>query len=140
MVTVHRAIPFSELSDERIEQVFQCASDVLDIPQNLELSVAFLSSEEMHRVNLEHRGKDKPTDVLSFRYSDTSAEIVLGADIVRQQADIYGHSVELEAAFLLIHGIVHVMGWDHERSDAEAEEQEQLERNILDQCGLAYAR
>jgi len=88
------------------------------------LSIAFVSSEEIKKLNKEHRKKDKPTDVLSFGkafdFTDDSAEIVICPDVVKQNAKSYGVTFEKEMTKMLIHGILHILGYDHEKSEKEA--------------------
>jgi probable rRNA maturation factor len=78
--------------------------------------------------------------VLSFRYDDDTAEIILSAQKIRAQAKEYGHTQKMEAAFLLVHGLLHTLGWDHERSAKEAKEMRDLEVTILRRCGIECAR
>lgn len=103
----------------------------LDSP--VELSILLTSSEEVERLNREYRGQARPTDVLSFSLEEEDADLqglpgeprMLGEVVisyphaVRQAAD-FGHSLQREVAFLLVHGILHLLGYDHERPDEEA--------------------
>lgn len=137
---LNRVVPLPSLSDETIAQVFNAAKQTVEIPETLHFSIAIVTDDEIHQMNKVYRQKDKPTDVLSFRYDDQNGEIVISADRVRAQAKEYEHTEETESAFLLVHGILHIIGWDHERSEKEANDMRALEINILQQCGLKYAR
>lgn len=92
-------------------------------------SVVFISDEEIHEMNLKYRGIDRPTDVISFALNDSKDEFeckikVLG-DIyisiprMKEQAKEYGHSEKRELSFLTIHGLLHLLGYDHMTEDEE---------------------
>ena len=128
-------------------------------PRPAEVSVSFVDNEEIHALNLEYRGKDKPTDVLSFpmwekKELDTGTaagdidpendavllgDIVISAEKAVEQAAEYGHSPEREFAFLSVHSTLHLLGYDHVDED-EALEMEALEKEILDAYGLTGIR
>lgn len=137
---VQHIVPFDDLPSELIDRLFTAAGKTVTIPEQFNFSVALVSDEEIQPLNKEYRGKDYATDVLSFRYDDLSGEIVISADRIRAQAKEFGHSSRVEAAFMLVHGILHIMGWDHERSEKEATEMRALEHQILQQCGVEFAR
>lgn len=94
------------------------------------LSVLLTGDVEIHQLNLHYRGKDKPTDVLSYAAGDNSfpdpdptlGDLVISFETARKQAKEYGVTVERELLRLLIHGILHLIGYDHEkvpRADAQ---------------------
>ena len=97
------------------------------------LTITVVDDEEIHRINREHRGVDKPTDVLSFPLVDDETAFALPPGVPRElgdvvvsyprvvaQAEEYGHSVEREFAYLVVHGVLHIMGHDHEEPDEQA--------------------
>ncbi|MBE7064455.1 MAG: rRNA maturation RNase YbeY [Ruminococcaceae bacterium] len=104
-----------------------------------EVSVSFVSNEEIREINAEQRDIDKATDVLSFPFMqlhegdgdidemdlnpDTAAimlgDIVISVEKAEEQAEEYGHSTEREVAFLVCHGFLHLMGFDHMEKDEE---------------------
>lgn len=97
--------------------------------QSAQLSVVLTTDEEVHELNRAYRGVDRTTDVLSFAQregedSDLNdpllGDVVISMDAVQRQATDYGHSLEREVAFLTVHGILHLLGWDHERPAEEA--------------------
>lgn len=137
---LHTTVPFRSLSRSEIQRTFRNTEKIVRIPQRFHFSVAIVSDRAIRKFNKEYRGKDKPTDVLSFRYTDDAGEIILSAQRIRAQAKEYGHTIQAEAVFLLVHGILHIMGWDHERSEKEARAMRQLEQRIIRLCGLAFAR
>lgn len=120
-----------------------------ELPSAAEVSVLLVSNEEIRHLNQQYRGIDQPTDVLSFAMLEGErfptdedmpvplGDIILSLERARQQAQEYGHSFEREVAFLTVHGMCHLLGYDH----MEPEEQRtmrQMEEKILD--GLGYRR
>lgn len=96
------------------------------------LGVRFASDRELHRMNRDYRGKDKPTDVLSFPGEPGEEERYLGDVLIsvptaRRQAEARGHSAERELKVLLLHGLLHCLGYDHETDQGEME---RLERRL----------
>lgn len=108
-----------------------------------ELTLRFVDQEEGRKLNDAYRGKDYATNVLTFAYNEdeelgdedpVSADIVLCTDVLQREADEQGKTLEEHAAHLVVHGVLHAQGWDH-IDDAEAEEMEQFERDILETLG-----
>lgn len=111
----------------------------------LHLVVAFVDDEEMGELNHTYRGKEGPTDVLSFANWDGPempglehelGDLVISVDTLVRQAREMGHSVAVEAAVLCVHGLLHLLGLDHERGPAEAVLQAECEMGILDAAGF----
>lgn len=109
-------------------------------PTSMHLSIAFIDDRVMSKWNMLYRHIPFSTDVLSFRYSPHEGEIIISAPRVRAQARTFGHSIRTEAAFLLVHGYLHLLGWDHERSHREASSMRKHEIHILQQCRFPFAR
>ncbi|MBI1270426.1 rRNA maturation RNase YbeY [bacterium] len=112
------------------------SSDVLAaIERQGVFNLVFVSDRKIRELNKQWRGKDQATDVLSFPldlepdfdFVDTGeacfevGEVIVSVDKAIAQAEEYGHSLEREVAFLVTHGILHVLGFDHETSEDEAE-------------------
>jgi probable rRNA maturation factor len=101
-----------------------------------EISVIFLPSEEIRRINNEFRGVDKETDVLSFpgfAGSPALGDIVICLETAERQAREYGHSLERELAFLAVHGLLHLLGYDHDtpqNEEAMCAAQEEILKNV----------
>jgi len=103
-----------------------------------ELSVVLVSDREMRRLNRRYRGRDRTTDVLAFaqREGDGGApegvlgDVVVSIDTARRQAAERGHTVGREVDRLLVHGLLHLLGYDHERSAAEARRMQRRERAL----------
>jgi probable rRNA maturation factor len=118
----------------------------------LEVSVRFTGDEEVRALNAAWRGKDQATNVLSFpmvepdRLDGLAAaqggeallgDIVLAYGICAREAAEKGIAVEAHAAHLLVHGALHLLGYDHEQGEAEAEAMESVERAALARIGIA---
>lgn len=88
-----------------------------------EVSLILVDNEEIHKLNKEYRGVDRPTDVLSFNSDEDIylGDIFISIDKVVSQAQEYEHSFEREFAFLLVHGILHLKGYDHHTPEEEKE-------------------
>lgn len=108
-----------------------------------ELTIRFVEAGEGRLLNHDYRGKDYATNVLTFAYNEgediapdepTRADIILCTDVLRQEAAEQDKTLEEHAAHLVVHGVLHAQGYDHE-DDAEAAEMEQLERDILAALG-----
>ncbi|MBQ4317305.1 MAG: rRNA maturation RNase YbeY [Clostridia bacterium] len=108
-----------------------------------EVNVTICDDNEIQVINKEHRGIDKPTDVLSFPFlefetPDTMTllgDIIISRDTAYRQAEEYGHSAKREFCFLAAHSALHLLGYDHE-TETEREEMEAKQRKILDELGI----
>lgn len=118
-----------------------------DAPAAVELSVAVVDLDEMSQLNGEYRGKEGPTDVLSFPCDDpcavvepgepvTLGDVVIAPVIAERQALEYGHTVEEELNLLLVHGVLHLLGYDHVEDEAAAAMQAR-ERALLEAWAAA---
>lgn len=131
------------LDENRISLIFQDVHNTVKIPQNGILNIAFLSDEEIRVLNRDHRGIDKTTDVLSFHYyddfselsaDDVAGEIILSESRILSQALEHQHSPQRECEILLIHSILHILGYDHETDDDYEEMwkwESELRKNLL---------
>lgn len=88
-----------------------------------DVELVFVNDDEMRKINREHRGIDKATDVLSFPYEQVSGglmgSVVISTDTANRVASELGHSIECEIALLFLHGILHILGYDHEIDDGQ---------------------
>ncbi|MCI8331496.1 MAG: rRNA maturation RNase YbeY [Clostridiales bacterium] len=103
-----------------------------------EVSVTLTDNEGIHLLNKQYRGIDRPTDVLSFPLFDEADEdyvmlgdIVLSLEKARQQAEEYGHSFERETAFLCVHSVLHLLGYDHETGPDEEREMIEKQKEVM---------
>lgn len=103
-----------------------------------EVSLYLTDDNTVRLLNREFRGKDKPTDVLSFVYDEQVGkyrllgEIVISMDTARRQAEELGHSFEEEIKRLLVHGFVHLLGYDHEPGGEEEKKFMETEGRLMD--------
>lgn len=98
-----------------------------------EVSVTLSDDEKIRSLNRDYRGKDAPTDVLSFPMEETGmlGDIVLSLERAMHQAELYGHSFERETAFLTVHSMLHLLGYDHESSDEDRRKMFSRQEDIL---------
>ena len=116
-----------------------------------EVSIMFVSNERITEINRDYRGKDQPTDVISFALDDEEegddpilfdeqiphllGEIVISVPKIEEQAADYGHSFERELGFLCVHGFLHLLGYDH-MTDEDEKEMFGKQKVLLEQYGL----
>ena len=133
--------------------VRRCCSAVLtmeDFQGAAEVSVSFVDNEQIKQLNNEFRDKNTATDVLSFPLGengeyDTNPEtgakmlgdIVISVEHALSQANLYGHGIEREVAFLTVHSMLHLLGYDHEKGGLERTIMREKEEQVLDALGLA---
>jgi probable rRNA maturation factor len=138
-----------DLENEWLQKVVERPLVLENVPANIEISLVVTSQERIQELNREYRGKDRPTDVLSFSLSEQKGdeepltfigppdgmlhlgEVIISYPQARIQAQERGHSVKREMAILIIHGVLHILGYDHEKPAMEpamtAREKEILE-------------
>lgn len=141
-------------------EVITAACDAEKCPYEAEVNLTLVDNESIHRINREYRQIDRPTDVLSFPMQTYEApadfshvedrvednfdpdtgelllgDIILSIEKVKEQAASYGHSEKREFAFLILHSMLHLFGYDHE-TEQEREEMEARQRAILDDLGI----
>ena len=130
----------------------RCCNAVLvneNFEGSAEISVRFVDDEIIHELNREYRHVDRSTDVLSFPLGengvydinhDTGAkilgDIVISMQHAVMQADLYGHSLQREIAFLTVHSMLHLLGYDHEAEGLERVRMREKEEAVLTQLGL----
>ena len=102
-----------------------------DFQRPCEVSVTFTDNEKIRELNAQYRSIDRATDVLSFPLFDEDFEdeeelalgdVVLSLEKAQEQAKEYGHSLEREVAFLVVHSVLHLLGYDHETSEEDEKE------------------
>ena len=145
--------------EELTAQVAEETLDYVACPYEAQVNLLLTTDERIHELNLEFRGIDRPTDVLSFPMSEyeipgdfafletadtcfdpESGELVLGDIVISkervlEQAAAYGHSVQREFAFLIAHSVLHLIGYDH-MEDGERAVMEQKQREVLERLGI----
>lgn len=117
-----------------VEQLLQHAATILNIEGENEVSITFVTNDEIQQINHEYRGKNQPTDVISFAMEELGegeieivgdhipkvlGDIIISIDRTKEQAIEYGHSFERELGFLAVHGLLHLLGYDHMTEEDE---------------------
>ena len=110
-----------------LTRVVEATVEYASIVNASEVSISFVSVDDITALNRDYRGIDSATDVLSFPVSDGLAtgagrplgDVVICINVARLQAEEYGHSFERELAFLVVHGMLHLLGYDHETPEDE---------------------
>lgn len=128
---------------ELLDKALQIAAEAEGITEG-EVALTFVDDEAIHELNRDYRGIDRPTDVLSFAMNeslddeleivyeleedeaadsltDILGDIIISVDRAKQQSEDYGHSLEREIGFLFVHGFLHLIGYDHQDAESEAE-------------------
>ncbi|EHG20509.1 hypothetical protein HMPREF9334_01405 [Selenomonas infelix ATCC 43532] len=117
--------------------------------EDAEVSVTLTDDAHIHELNRIYRAVDRPTDVLSFALTeseepeivgaqghDVLGDLVISLDHVAAQAEEYGHSPLRELSFLTVHGMLHLLGYDH-MEEAERQEMEEEQRHVMEELGIA---
>ena len=147
-----------EIPDEIIDSVTRVLERTLEVEEfldNAEISLSFVDDEAIRELNNSTRGKDAPTDVLSFPLLEQEddgtliiydediiddfvllGDIVISAERAVSQAEEYGHSLLREMCFLAVHSALHLLGYDHERSVCEEKIQFEKQEEILSSLNI----
>lgn len=143
-------IPVTEEYKKIIKKTVNAALRHEKAAFSAEVSVTFTDNEKIHELNLAHRGKDSATDVLSFPLFEKESlpkdggeqeyvpigDVVISLEKARAQAEEYGHSFEREIAFLTVHSILHLVGYDHEVSEEDEKYMNDTCEKVLEKLGL----
>ena len=121
-----------------------------NIEDDCEVSVTFCDNEEIRELNRRFRNIDRATDVLSFPLFDDDGmdahveeldcmlgDVVLSLERALEQAVEYGHTFEREVAFLTVHSVLHLLGYDHETSEEDETDMRRRQTEIMERMGLA---
>ena len=133
-----------------IRRAVEATLDYEGYRNNAEISVTFTDNKGIQKINNEFRGIDKPTDVLSFPLTDyegseapfadeldgSLGDIVISLERASEQAMEFGHSFEREIAFLTVHSMLHLLGYDHVNSEEEELEMRKRQSDVLKIMGL----
>ncbi|TLQ04924.1 rRNA maturation RNase YbeY [Pediococcus stilesii] len=135
-----------------IADILEFAGNYLHLDEETEISVTLMHNDEIHQINKEYRGVDRPTDVISFAINDADEDIIMdpemaeeipenigdlmiSVDKVAEQAEFLGHSYERELGFLCVHGFLHLNGYDH-MEKIDQEKMFPLQKEIMNAYGL----
>ena len=132
--------------------VRRCCNAVLRMEEfkgPAEVSVTFVDNKQIHELNLLHRRIDAPTDVLSFPMGENGVydtdpntgaqilgDVVISMEKAEEQAKRYGHSLQREVGYLTAHSVLHLLGYDHEKSGLERVRMREKEEQVMTQLGL----
>lgn len=133
--------------EQMVMLVLAKTAEVMSVEPHAEVSVVFADDAYIHELNRDYRGKDTPTDVLSFALNEGDepdiiggpeetllGDIIISLDTAARQAEDFGHSLERELAYLTVHGMLHLLGFDHE-AEEEKIVMRQKEEQVLSQLG-----
>ncbi len=131
--------------------VRRCCNAVLKLEKfegSAEVSVTFVDNEEIHKLNKQYRDIDSATDVLSFPLGEDNkydvdpetgakmlGDVVISMEKAEDQANLYGHSIQREVAYLTAHSVLHLLGYDHE-TGLERVHMREKEELVMEQLGL----
>lgn len=126
-----------------IDEISKKTKLVLKIKKNFQFSIILITPEEIKELNRVYRNKDSVTDVISFASLDSLSiqvkestielgDVFINVEAIRLQAKDYGHSLKREFSFLVTHGLLHLLGYDH-MNPTEEKEMLQLQKDILDE-------
>jgi probable rRNA maturation factor len=135
------ALPRNNVSSALIKEISEKILRYLKLT-NVTLSVIITDNAVIQDINKQYRGKDRPTDVISFAYREEPfpeieiereelGDIYISLEKAEEQAGDYGNDLQGEIKRLLVHGILHLVGYDHEKDDSEALKMDALEEEIL---------
>ncbi len=122
-------------------------STLYDVTES-EVSITLTDNDHIHELNRKYRGIDRPTDVLSFAFSEseepevveaegeTLGDIILSVERAKEQAEEYGHSLRRELAFLTVHGMLHLLGYDH-MEEQDRIEMEEEQHYVMEALGIS---
>lgn len=145
-------LPLSYKLKMLVRRAVETTLDYEQYENPIEVSVTFTDNEGIRELNRKFRNIDRPTDVLSFPLFDYTGEseeppvdefvgmlgdIVISLEQAMKQAEEFGHSFEREAAFLTVHSMLHLLGYDHEAGGDEEADMRRRQREILDRMGLS---
>ena len=133
-----------------IRRAIEATLDYESFNNNAEISITFTDNNGIQKLNRDFRGLDRPTDVLSFPLTDYEAidtpladelcgslgDVVLSLERAREQAEEYGHSLDREIAFLTVHSMLHLLGYDHETGEEDELDMRRRQSEILKNIGL----
>ena len=143
MIHYHNAVRGSGVDARDLKRVARELLRAVDEPDSA-LSIALVNDARIAQINRDHRGKDKPTDVLSFPLEPAPGDperllgdVVISIDTARRQAAAYDAPLQRELYRLLIHGLLHILGHDHEEAEERADMEAQ-ERRLAHAIGMPW--
>ena len=135
MIAIQRASRAAHIPSDSVLRRWARAT----VPREAAVTLRYVADAEARRLNREFRGKDYATNVLTFVYewgNGLEGDVVICAPVVAREAREQGKDVRAHHAHLLVHGLLHLQGMDHERSAADAKRMERREREVLRRLGF----
>jgi probable rRNA maturation factor len=125
-----------QLKNDYLEKVAKAAFSLLPRKEGI-IELSFVSESRIKTLNKEYRALDRVTDVLSFKINDNplTGQVFICYNKAKEQAESYGKIIDEEVALLLVHGILHIFGFDH-LDEGEAVKMEEMEGEILKLRGI----
>ncbi len=128
---------------ELFEEIVRKTLAYENLEEDYEVSLSLVTAEEIRELNHQYRGKDRATDVLSFpadqqfqpEEEKMLGDIIISTEAVIEQAEEYEHTIEREMAYLFIHGLLHLLGYDHMDTKSK-ETMREAEEKILNQMEI----
>ena len=153
MIEIDFTSKFDEFSnyEKKYLDITKVALEQLDLDFSPVISISFVDNKYIHKINKKYRDVDKETDVISFAFLDDDenrdntlhskgvvplGDIYISVDKAKEQAESYGHSLERELSFLYVHGLLHLLGYDHQ-NELEEKEMFGVQEEILNKLGVS---
>lgn len=123
-------VELGEYIEKRLQEVLNVVARLHNLPETTEIDVTIVDDEEIHAINRDYRGVDRPTDVISFALDDDLedsdepdlvdapeehllGDIIISAETAKRQGEEFGHGLEREILYLGVHSLLHLLGYDH---------------------------
>ena len=120
-------IELGEYLEQRLQDGLNAVAKLHELDDMTEVDITIVDDEEIHQLNRDYRGVDRPTDVLSFALDEDDedepellegqlhllGDIIISAETATRQAEEFGHGLEREIVYLAVHGLLHLLGYDH---------------------------
>ena len=151
-------MPITKEMKQTATLVLNKAAEIYGLNPKTEVGLTWADDDYIQKLNFSYRGKNTPTDVLSFAMNDELEEnsapkileapeeleillgdIVISLETAARQAEVYGHGLLREIAFLIIHGMLHLLGYDHERSGIDKMHMKDREERVMASLGFSSA-
>ena len=153
MIEIDFISKFEEFNDyeEKYQKITEVTLDHLGLDFSPVISISFVDNKYIHKINKKYRDVDRETDVISFAFLDDDVnreetlhskgvvplgDIYISVDKAKEQAESYGHSLERELSFLYVHGLLHLLGYDHQNEEQE-KEMFSIQEEILNKLGVS---
>lgn len=150
IINQQNKVPYNKKLQETIVKVANATAKLCKLPRNTEVSVMIVDNSYIQELNLIYRGQNQPTDVLSFAMNELGedepdldiagdvnilGDIVVSLEKAMTQGEEYEHGLERELGYLIAHGLLHLLGYDHENEE-ERKLMRQLEEKIMQSVKL----